>query len=308
MFPLFDKATVQAVGVKNALASQLVIGIGINEDLIPGSQEWWDAKIKASNDAWREAQRTAISQSITGLSTQGLTADEKEVAANFLRRNAEIANQFARADTPEALAEAEIAQDLLMDELLFFLDNVGTGATQIEQSMKALQQEVSQLERDLATGRTPASSEAGRRFGIARKARAQAEQIAAQGLDTPQEIEAYNAALEVADQNQLAGIDALQAGLERQKACSELIQDPATRLAAEAKNLQQQIELLVDNQQTGTAEYLDLVDQLAAVNHEAAEVAHRERDPAAQRNVDMADSLAEYRGAEEALWRSWARA
>lgn len=294
LFPLFDKTTRESQGFVKSLAITLsggLLKVG-SADLIPGSKEWWDALIDKSTDDWRKAQMEAFTESFARLrALPDLTPEEQKGFVDISRKVQVASRRLTSAETPEEIAAATVEFDAVMVAAQIFFDDIKHGVNDASREFADVRLRLEQLSRDLEQGRVRPSDE----IPTLRKIRSDALEQAGRltGSQLPEDIAEVDALMAVADEAQNQIIAARLASLERQRNRISLIQDPATKLAAEAEMVNREIAVIVQEGRLGLPEWLELIDERNRIQDEAAKLEIQTAIDVAQRAVDTADTLQE---------------
>lgn len=311
LFPVFDETTRNSLGLVEALSRTasgtlgFLVGAGpvTGEDLIPGSEAWWEAQTQAAREAFLQAQLNVVATGIPDLQGEVRTADQRKAVLGLQRGLSQATRDLAAADTAEERdAAAEAVAQLLADYELV-TRQIGLTMDGITESTNNLLAKIGEVQRQLQLGRLAEVDAPEAFFGIAEELRNRAAELGQlQSANTPETQEEIDRLLEGADDALIQGIDARIALFERQRARANLIENPTLRLRQVIRSYEQEIEFL--RQQGFDEGSTAIQDALQSIAEAYAQLRTEAQDAAvkiARHNVAMARNLADWVRAMERL-------
>ena len=304
LFPIFDETTRNELGLLGSIGITAGTAFGAGgtpDELVPLSQAWWEAKVREAEDAFALAQIDVVSADIGRL--RGGTNDqgERRLVSDLERGLRSTLRQFQNAETDEEREAALLAISDLQVSYEEVVARLGLTYDGIASSTSGIIRQGDQLGRDVQLGRVSATDAPEEHLKLAEEARRQAEELRSVfGENTPEIVEEIDRLLAFADAQTLASVDARQRMFQRQFARLSRITQPAARLEAQIKVLENELQYLRDSGLAGTERELDVLDRISELRHEMANAARESASAISRRRIELARTLAEWVSAMEA--------
>lgn len=304
LFPVLDETTRDSIGLAQSLAASaagatgLFLGRGptLQDELVPGSEAWWEAQTQAARDAFLQAQLDVVAAGIPDLTGEVRTADDRKAVLGIQRQLAQATRDFQEAETPEERDAAAVAVAQLLADYELVARQVGLTFEGIVESTANLLAKVGEVQRSLQLGRLSEAQAPEAFFDIAEDLKTRVAELRnTQLASTPEVQDEIERLLEGSDDAILQGIQARIALFERQRARAGLLQDPVSRLRAVIRSYEQQLDFLREQGfDEGSPLVQDALQAIAEAYAELTNAASQAAQRVSRHAVNMARNLNEW--------------
>lgn len=273
------------------------LGFGIPEALLPGTDEFFKPSILDARRDEIAARLQDFLVETVSLSGRG-GADPKDSlrGQNLIGDIKGALAQLAVADTEAEIAAAEARIDEISASFAEFEESVGRAMRAVEGTVETVRKDIQRAQGQFDLGLIDRDAFADE----LRSKIAQLRQLAAQSRDDP---EAFAALQDEIVNIQIQLIETRLEGFERSRARNALIRDPAKKLRADIKSLEEEIQFLKRQPGGGGERLDDALLELAQAQQDLANIYAERAIAIRDRRRDLASSFSEWFAATAELVR-----